>query len=142
MRIRTIEQILTESRTIAVVGLSPRQERDSYQVAAYLQGQGYRIIPVNPNAQEVLGERAYPSLPSVPHHVDIVDVFRRVEAVPTIVDEAIQCDAQVVWMQRGITHGEAAQKARAHRMDVVMDRCIMVDHRALLRGEALPSVYT
>jgi predicted CoA-binding protein len=137
--IRTIEQILTESQTIAVVGLSPRQERDSYQVAAYLQAQGYRIIPVNPNAQEVLGEQAYDSLSAVPHRVDIVDVFRRPEAVPVIVDEAIQCGAQVVWMQKGITHDAAAQKARAHRIDVVMDRCMMVDHRALLRGEALPS---
>jgi predicted CoA-binding protein len=115
-----IKSILEESKTIAVVGLSPRQERDSHRVAKYLQSQGYRIIPVNPNADEILGERCYPDLASVPEPIDIVDVFRRSEAVPEIVEEAIKVGARTVW---------AAARAREAGLQVVMDRCMMVEHR-------------
>jgi predicted CoA-binding protein len=124
-----IKTILEESRTVAVVGLSPRPERDSHRVAKYLQGQGYRIIPVNPNAEEVLGERSYPDLASVPEPIDIVDVFRRSEAVPGIVAAAIKVGAKTVWMQQGVIHEEAAARAREVGLQVVMDRCIMIEHR-------------
>ena len=134
---RTIEEILKQSRTVAVVGLSPRPERDSYDVARYLQENGYRIIPVNPSAQEILGERCYPSLTAVPEQVDIVDIFRRSEDVPPIVEEAISIGARVVWMQLGIVHEEAAQGARARGLDVVMDRCTKVEHEAL-KGSGPP----
>jgi predicted CoA-binding protein len=116
-----------------VIGLSPKPHRDSYRVAAYLQAQGYRIIPVNPVAGEVLGEPAYPSLAEVPVPIDIVDVFRRSEFVPGIVDEAVACGARVLWTQYGIVHDEAAAVARAHGMDVVMDRCTQVEHATLVR---------
>jgi predicted CoA-binding protein len=124
-----IKSILEESKTVAVVGLSPRQERDSHRVAKYLQGRGYRIIPVNPNAEEVLGERSHPDLASVPEPIDIVDVFRRSEAVPEIVEEAIKVGARTVWMQQGVIHEEAAARAREAGLQVVMDRCMMVEHR-------------
>jgi predicted CoA-binding protein len=124
-----IKSILEESKIVAVVGLSPRPERDSHRVAKYLQGQGYRIIPVNPNAEEVLGERSYPDLASVPEPIDIVDVFRRSEAVPGIVEEAIKVGARTVWMQQGVIHKEAAARAREAGLQVVMDRCTMVEHR-------------
>ncbi len=135
---RTIEQILQGSKTVAVVGLSPRPERDSHEVAHYLKEHGYRIIPVNPTATEILGERCYPSLSAVPEPVDIVDIFRRPEDVPPIVEEAIQKGARVVWMQLGIVHEEAANKAKAHGLDVVMDRCTKVEHEALERQGRLP----
>ena len=124
-----IKNILEESKIVAVVGLSPREERDSHRVAKYLQSQGYRIIPVNPNAEEVLGERSYPDLASVPEPIDIVDVFRRSEAVPGIVEEAIKVGARTVWMQQGVIHEEAAARAREAGLQVVMDRCIMIEHR-------------
>jgi len=124
-----IRSILEEGKIVAVVGLSPRPERDSHRVAKYLQGQGYRIIPVNPNAEEVLGERSYPNLASVPEPIDIVDVFRRSEAVPGIVEEAIKVGARTVWMQQGVIHEEAAARAREAGLQVVMDRCIMIEHR-------------
>jgi len=124
-----IKRILEKSKTIAVVGLSPREERDSHRVAKYLQGQGYRIIPVNPNADEILGQRSYPDLTSVPDPIDVVDVFRRSEAVPEIVEEAIQVGARTVWMQEGVIHEEAAGRAREAGLQVVMDRCMMIEHR-------------
>ena len=124
-----IKRILEKSKTIAVVGLSPREERDSHRVAKYLQGQGYRIIPVNPNADEVLGERSYPDLTSVPDPIDVVDVFRRSEAVPEIVEEAIKVGARTFWMQQGVIHEEAAARAREAGLQVVMDRCMMIEHR-------------
>lgn len=124
--------LLTAARTIAVVGLSDRPERDSHRVAAYLQAHGYTIFPVNPNVTEVLGRRAYASLLDVPAPVDIVNIFRRPEAVPAIVDEAIAIGARAVWMQLGIAHSAAAERARAAGMTVVSDRCIMVEHRRLL----------
>ena len=124
-----IRSILEESKTVAVVGLSPREERDSHRVAKYLQSQGYRIIPVNPNADEILGERSYPDLASIPEPIDVVDVFRGSEAVPEIVEEAIQVGAKTVWMQQGVIHEEAAARAREAGLRVVMDRCMMVEHR-------------
>lgn len=124
-----IKSILEESKTVAVIGLSPREERDSHRVAKYLQSQGYRIIPVNPNADEILGERSYPDLASVPDPIDVVDVFRRSEAVPEIVEEAIQVGARTVWMQEGVIHEEAASRAREAGLQVVMDRCMMIEHR-------------
>ncbi|HWO93847.1 MAG TPA: CoA-binding protein, partial [Dehalococcoidia bacterium] len=106
------EDVLRAHKTIAVVGLTSDETRPSHRVAAYLQANGYRIIPVNPNEQEVLGERAYPSLRDIPEHVEFVDVFRRPEHVPPVVDDAIAIGAKVLWMQDGIVHEEAASKAR------------------------------
>jgi predicted CoA-binding protein len=128
-----IQNILATARTIAVVGLSDKPARDSHRVAAYLQGQGYRIIPVNPNVSEVLGEKAYPRLADVPGPVDVVDVFRRPEAVPEIVDDAIRKGAKAVWMQDGIVHNAAAAKARASGLRVVMNQCMLREHRRLGR---------
>ncbi|MFB0534940.1 MAG: CoA-binding protein [Anaerolineae bacterium] len=124
-----IKSILEQSKTVAVVGLSPREERDSHRVAKYLQSQGYRIIPVNPNADEILGERSYPDLASVPEPIDVVDVFRRSEAMPEIVEEAIKVGAKTVWMQEGVIHKEAAARAREAGLQVVMDRCMFKEHR-------------
>jgi predicted CoA-binding protein len=123
-----IRTILEAYRSIAVVGLSDKPDRDSHRVAAYLKQKGYRIIPVNPKVGEVLGEQSYPSLKDVPEPVEIVDIFRRPEAVPAIVDEAIAVGAKVVWMQEGIVHNEAAGKARAAGLQVVMNRCILKEH--------------
>lgn len=123
-----ITSILSGARTIAVVGLSDRPDRPSHRVAAYMQQQGYRIIPVNPAITSALGETAYPSLRDVPVPVDVVDIFRKPEAVPPVVEEAIAIGAKAIWMQSGITHPEAAAKARAAGLQVVMDRCIMVEH--------------
>ena len=123
-----IEKILKEARTIAVVGLSDKPERASYRVSSYMQRQGFRIIPVNPTIQTSLGETAYPDLASVPEKIDLVDIFRRSEDVPPIVVQAIQVGARAVWMQEGIVNEEAAAKAAAAGLDVVMDRCIMVEH--------------
>jgi uncharacterized protein len=125
----TIPEILAAYRTIAVVGLSSRRFRASYSVADYMQRAGYRIIPVNPQEQNVLGEKCYPDLASVPVPVEIVDIFRRSEFVPDVVDQAIAIGAKVIWMQEGVVHEEAAAKARAAGLDVVMDRCILRDHR-------------
>lgn len=125
-----IDKILKEARTIAVVGLSDKPERASYRVSSYMQRQGFRIIPVNPTIQSSLGETAYPDLASVPEKIDLVDIFRRSEDVPPIVDQAIQLGARAVWMQEGIVNEEAAAKAAAAGLDVVMDRCIMVEHRS------------
>ncbi len=119
-----IQNILRSSRTIAVVGLSDKPDRDSYQVALYLQSKGYQIIPVNPNVVEILGEKSYSDLKQIPQKIDIVNIFRKKEAVPEIVDEAIAVKAKVVWMQDGIIHQEAAAKARLQGLSVVMDKCI------------------
>jgi len=127
-----IRGLLTRARTIAVVGLSPDPARDSHRVAAYLQRHGYRVIPVNPAVGEVLGEKAYPDLASVPVPIDIVDVFRKPEAIPGIVDDAIAVKAKAVWMQLGLAHNAAAEKARAAGLEVVMSKCIMVQHRGLI----------
>jgi predicted CoA-binding protein len=126
-----ISELLHTSRTIAVVGLSGKRYRPSHGVAEYLQRSGYLIIPVNPLETEVLGERAYPDLDSVPGPVDIVDIFRRSEFVPEIVDAAIRKGAKVIWMQEDVIHEEAAARAEAAGIAVVMDRCILKDHRRL-----------
>jgi predicted CoA-binding protein len=127
----TIDELLETARTIAVVGLSSKRYRASYGVSEYMQSAGYRIIPVNPHETEVLGEKSHPDLDSVAEPVDIVDIFRRSEYVPEIVDSAIRIGAKAVWMQEGVVHHEAAAKARAAGLMVIMDRCILKDHRRL-----------
>ena len=127
----TIPELLKTSRTIAVVGLSSKRFRPSYGVAEYMQRNGYRIIPVNPFEQAVLGEKCYPDLDSVRERVDIVDIFRRAEFVPEIVEAAIRIGARAVWMQEGVVHEEAAARAKAAGLAVVMDRCILKDHASM-----------
>jgi uncharacterized protein len=126
----SIDRILRESRTIAVVGLSDKPDRPSYRVAKYLQAHGYRIVPVNPALTEVLGERSYPDLASIPgpDPVDVVDIFRRSEDVPPIVDAAIARGARVVWMQEGIINEAAAERARSAGLTVVMNLCLKKEH--------------
>jgi uncharacterized protein len=128
----TIKEMLEAYRTIAVVGLSSRPYRASYGVSRYMQRQGYRIIPVNPMETEVLGEKAYPTLDDVPESFEIVDIFRRSEFVPDIVEAAIRRNAKVIWMQQGVIHEAAAERARGVGLDVVMDLCILQEHMALL----------
>jgi uncharacterized protein len=123
-----ITQILKSSRTIAVVGLSSKRFRPSFGVAEYLQSAGYHIIPVNPSESEVLGEPAYPRLEDIPEKVDIVDIFRRSEFVPEIVESAIRIGARAVWMQEGVIHSEAAERARRAGLVVVIDQCILKEH--------------
>jgi predicted CoA-binding protein len=123
-----IGDLLTRSKVIAVVGLSSKVHRPSYGVTRYMQSVGYRIIPVNPHETEVLGEKSYPRLEEVPLQVDIVDVFRRSEFVPPIVESAIAIGAKTVWMQEGVIHKQAAARARAAGLEVVMDRCILKEH--------------
>jgi hypothetical protein len=125
----SIPQILRESRTIAVVGISGKRFRPSYGVAEYLQRAGYRIVPVNPHEQQVLGETCYPDVDAVPDAIDIVDIFRRSEYVPEIVEAAIRKGAKVIWMQEGVVHEEAARRAAEAGLKVIMDRCILKDHR-------------
>ena len=124
-----IEKLLDESKTIAVVGFSSSPSKAGYYVPAYLQNQGYRIIPVNPFLQEGLGEPAYPTLEDIPRPVDLVLIFQRSENVPPFVDQAIAIGAKGVWMQSGIANSKAAAKARAAGLDVVQNRCMMVEHR-------------
>lgn len=128
-----IAELLRSAKTIAVVGLSDRRMRPSYGVSQYMQSVGYRIIPVNPNITEVLGEKAYARLEDVPEHIDIVDVFRRSEYVPEIVESAIRVGAGAIWMQEGVVHEQAAEKASEAGLAVVMDRCILKEHRKLPR---------
>jgi hypothetical protein len=120
--------LLDSSRTIAIVGLSAERQKASYFVATYLQREGYRIIPVNPRGGKILGETVYPDLRSIPEQVDLVDVFRPAAEVPTIVDQALAIRAKALWMQLRIIHFEAAEKARAAGLTVVMDRCIKMEH--------------
>jgi len=128
---KRIPEILGEARTIAVVGLSAKRSRPSHGVAEYLQHAGYRVIPVNPNIAEALGEKSYATLDQVPDEIDIVDIFRRPEHVPEIVEAAIRKGAKTVWMQEGVVHEEAARRAESAGLSVVMDRCILKDHRRL-----------
>ena len=125
--------IYAQTRTIAVVGLSSHKWRASYSVSEYMQNAGYRIIPVNPNEREVLGEKAYARLEDVPEKIDIVDVFRRSEFVSDIVDAAIRVGARAIWMQDGVADESAAQRARAAGLFVIMDDCILREHRRLVR---------
>ena len=137
-----VTELLKNARTIAVVGLSCDPLRPSHGVSAYMQSQGYRIIPVNPHIDSCLGEKAYASLPEVPERIDIVnifrrpefvDVFRRPDAVPEIVDQAIQLKVPAIWMQEDVIHEKAAEKARQAGILVVMDRCILQEHRVRFR---------
>lgn len=128
-----IGQLLKKAKTIAVVGLSDSPLRPSYGVSAYMQSQGYRIIPVNPVIRGALGEKAVASLSDVEEKIDIVDVFRRSEFVPAVVGEAIRLQVPAIWMQEGVIHEEAAEKARKAGIFVVMDRCILKEHRARFR---------
>lgn len=124
-----VAQILRSSKTIAVVGLSSNPMRPSHDVASYLKSAGYRIIPVNPNEREVLGEKAYARLEDIPESVDIVNVFRRSEDVPPVADSAIAIKAKVLWMQLGIANAQAAEKARAAGLAVVENACLLVEHK-------------
>ena len=127
----TEKEILKSSRTIAVVGLSPKPDRPSYRVACYLQKQGYKIIPVNPTTKEILGEPSYPDLSSIPEPVDVVDIFRRPEEMPAIVEEAIKKGVKAVWMQEGVINEEAATRAKDAGLLVVMDRCMLKEYQKL-----------
>lgn len=135
----TIESILQGSRTIAVVGLSPKPERDSHHVAEYLQQQGYRIVPVNPMATEILGERCWPTLTEAAQHerIDLVDVFRNSADVPPIADEAIAIGAKALWLQLGVRDDAACARARAAGLQVVQDHCTLVEHQRLVRAGKL-----
>lgn len=126
-----IREILTRYHTVAVVGLSHDPQRASHQVAAYLQAHGYRIIPVNPQCREILGEKCYPSLPEVPEPVEVVDIFRQEAAIPGIVDQAIAVGAKVVWLQLGLESPQAAARARAAGLEVVTNRCMKIEHARL-----------
>ncbi len=128
-----IGELLKQSKTIAVVGLSDSPLRPSYGVSAYMQNHGYRIIPVNPTIKGALGEKAVSSLAEIEDKIDIVDVFRRSEFVPEVVDEAIRLKVSAIWLQEGVIHEEAAEKARKAGIFVVMDRCILKEHRARFR---------
>ncbi len=128
-----IGALLKRAKTIAVVGLSDSPLRPSYGVSAYMQQQGYRIIPVNPSINGALGEKAVASLSDIQEKVDIVDVFRRSEFVPEVVDEAIKLGVPAIWMQEGVVHEAAAEKARKAGIFVVMDRCILKEHQRRTR---------
>jgi len=122
-----IEDILKKYRTVAIVGLSNKPDRSSYAVARYLKEHGYRIIPVNPGHEEILGEKCYPSLLDIPHEIDIVDIFRKPELVEEIIDQAIEKGTKVVWMQLGVVNPTAAEKALKAGLQVVMDRCMKIE---------------
>jgi uncharacterized protein len=128
-----VTELLKRAKTIAVVGLSDNPLRPSHGVSAYMQSHGYRIIPVNPQIESCLGEKAYASLLEVPEKIDIVDIFRRPEFVEEVVDQAIRIKAPAIWMQEDVIHENAAEKARKAGMFVVMDRCILKEHRARFR---------
>ena len=132
-----LKEILLSAKTIASVGLSSNQEKESYGVASYLKEQGYRVIPVNPTATEILGEQAYPDLQSVPEKIDVIQVFRKPEDVPPVVDDAIKAGAKVIWMQEGIVNEEAAQKARDAGLQVVMDACMRASHKRLIGAQPI-----
>jgi len=133
---KTMKDILLSTKTIASVGLSSNTEKESYWIVSYLKDQGYHIIPVNPTATEILGEKAYPNLESVPEKIDVVQVFRKSEDVPPVVEDAIKVGAKVIWMQEGIANEEAARKAQEAGLQVVMDACMRATHRRLI-GERL-----
>ena len=130
----TLRRILTENKRVAIVGLSADWSRPSNFVGKYLLEHGFEVIPVNPKYDEILGQKSYPDLASIPTPVDIVDIFQRPERVPPFVDAAIDIGARVVWMQLGIVHEEAAEKARKAGLDVVMDRCIKIEYARLFGG--------
>jgi hypothetical protein len=128
-----IRRVLMGSKTIAVVGCSPKPDRDSHQIAQYLIAKGYDVVPVNPGQAEILGRKCYPDVASIPRKVDIVDVFRAPEHVPAVAEDAVAAKAECLWLQTGIAHEEAARKASDAGLYVVQDRCIATAHRTLLR---------
>lgn len=130
-----IDEILRTYRTVAVVGISDKANRPSFEVAHYLKENGFRIIPVNPRLKEVLGEKAYKTLKDIPDPVDIVDIFRRPEAIPPVVDDAIEIGARVVWMQLGLANNEAAHKAEENGLVAVQNRCIKIEHARYLKSK-------
>jgi len=140
--ITSLRRILKENRVIAVVGLSANWWRPSYFAAKYMQEHGYRVIPVNPAYQEVLGEKCYPSLSAIPFKVDVVDCFRKSEEIGSLADEAIAIGARCLWMQLGVINPDAAAKARAAGLDVVMDRCVKIEHARLFGGLGWAGVNT
>jgi predicted CoA-binding protein len=142
--ISELRRILGTCKTIAVVGLSPQWHRPSFFAAKYMQGHGYRIIPVNPMATEILGQRCYPTLTAAAaeHRIDMVDCFRKSEDIPPIADEAIAIGARCLWMQIGVIHEASAAKARAAGLDVVMDRCVKIEHARLFGGLGWAGVNT
>jgi predicted CoA-binding protein len=131
-----LKEILETTHTIATVGFSSNPEKPSHDVPRYLKSQGYRVIPVNPSVDEILGEKSYPDLPSIPEKIDVVQIFRPSQDVPPIIDEAIQIGAKVVWMQEGIVNLAAAETAQAAGLQVVMDRCMRREHRRLIGERA------
>jgi len=134
MEKKEIRRILENCRTVAVVGISPKEDRPSYEVAFYLKSKGYRIIPVRPDGEEILGEKIYRQLAEIPEEVevDVIDIFRKSEDVPPVVEEAIKRGAKVIWMQEGVIHLEAAAKAEKAGLKVVMDRCMKKEHQKLI----------
>ncbi len=132
--IPTLRRILHENRVVAAVGLSANWYRPSYFAAKYLQEHGYRVIPVNPSYEEILGEKCYPSLLEIPEPVDVVQIFQQPDRVPPFVEQAIKIGAKVVWMQLGIVNEEAAARAREAGLEVVMDRCMKIEHARLFGG--------
>jgi predicted CoA-binding protein len=140
--IDTLRRILKENHTIAVVGLSAQWYRPSFFAAKYLQEHGYRVIPVNPAYPEILGEKSYASLLDVPERIDVVDVFRKADEVPAITEEAIAIRAKVLWMQLGIVNEAAAGRAREAGLEVVMNRCMKIEHARLFGGLGFVGVYT
>ncbi len=140
--ISTLRRILKNSKTIAVVGLSANWWRPSFFAAKYLQEHGYRIIPVNPAYTEVLGEKCYKSLAEIPDKIDIVDCFRKSEEIPALAQEAIAIGAKCLWMQLGVVNEEAAKAARAAGLDVIMDRCVKIEHGRLFGGLNFAGVNT
>jgi hypothetical protein len=134
MKDEELKDALSTCKTVAVVGISPKEDRPSYIVASYLKKKGYRIIPVRPDGDYILGEKVYPNLIEIPKEieVDVIDIFRRSEDVPPIVEEAIQRGAKVIWMQEGVMHKEAGAKAEKAGLKVVMDRCMKKEHQRLL----------
>ncbi|MBW1720683.1 MAG: CoA-binding protein [Deltaproteobacteria bacterium] len=136
-----IREILLRCRSIAVMGLSPKEKRDSHRVAKYLLSQGYDIIPVNPGQKEILGRPCYRSLRDIPFRVDMADLFLNPSRVPPVVEEAIEAGISVIWMQIGIVHNEAARKARDSGLTVVMNKCTMQEHRKLLLTGTPPAPF-
>lgn len=140
--IAMLRRILRENRTVAVVGLSSNWYRPSYFAAKYLLDHGYRVIPVNPKQASILGQRSYPSLLEIPEPVDVVDIFRKPPQVPSLIEQAIRIGAKVVWMQLGIVHEEAAARARAAGLEVVMNRCMKIEYARLFGGLSFVGVNT
>ena len=135
MNAEEITEVLSSSKTVAVVGLSDKRERPAYKTTKYLIAVGYKIIPINPRCEKVLGKKCYPDLVSVPEKIDIVDIFRRSEYVGPVVDDAIKAGAGCIWMQEGIVNEEAAEKARNAGIPVIMDRCMYKEHAARVKPE-------